>query len=137
MRRAALLFVLLAASPAMAQMAEHPFTKEQVANQIVNESRAAYYATGHRCACPYDHAIDGSQCGGRSAYIRPGGAEPKCFVTDVKDSDIILWLKQHGSTGGSSTKVKVTATPSHPSVSHPAVLCRAAPASAANESADW
>lgn len=31
------------------------------------------------CDCPYDYARNGSRCGGRSAYSRPGGREPICF----------------------------------------------------------
>lgn len=31
------------------------------------------------CDCPYDYARNGSVCGGRSAYSRPGGREPICY----------------------------------------------------------
>ncbi|WP_405030749.1 SH3 domain-containing protein [Pleomorphomonas sp. JP5] len=31
------------------------------------------------CDCPYDYARNGSRCGGRSAYSRPGGREPVCY----------------------------------------------------------
>ncbi len=34
------------------------------------------------CDCPYDIAKNGSRCGGRSAYSRPNGYEPKCFLDD-------------------------------------------------------
>lgn len=55
---------------------------------IIQESRNEYYATGHPCACPYDSARNGSSCGGRSAYSRPGGAEPMCYPRDVTKADI-------------------------------------------------
>lgn len=32
-----------------------------------------------RCDCPYDVARNGSRCGGRSAYSRPGGRSPVCY----------------------------------------------------------
>ena len=32
------------------------------------------------CDCPYDYTSSGSRCGKRSAYSRPGGASPICFV---------------------------------------------------------
>lgn len=32
-----------------------------------------------QCDCPYDQASDGSSCGGRSAYSRPGGRDPICY----------------------------------------------------------
>jgi len=54
-----------------------------VASLIVQESRNAYYATGHPCACPDDLMRNGRRCGGSSAYIRPGGAQPLCSVADV------------------------------------------------------
>lgn len=38
--------------------------------------RSPYYGT---CDCPYDRAKNGSRCGGRSAYSRPGGRSPVCY----------------------------------------------------------
>ncbi|BDA75944.1 hypothetical protein CAL7716_101100 (plasmid) [Calothrix sp. PCC 7716] len=32
------------------------------------------------CECPYDTDRRGRSCGGRSAYSRPGGASPVCYV---------------------------------------------------------
>lgn len=32
------------------------------------------------CDCPYDRASNGSRCGGRSAYSRPGGRSPVCYL---------------------------------------------------------
>jgi hypothetical protein len=58
-------------------------TDAAIADGIVQESRAAYHATGKPCACPDDTARNGSACGGRSAYSRPGGAEPLCYRKDV------------------------------------------------------
>lgn len=66
-----------------------------VAALIVQESRQAYYATGHPCACPDDLARNGSRCGGRSAYSRPGGAEPKCYTNDVTAADIAAYRVRH------------------------------------------
>jgi hypothetical protein len=36
----------------------------------------SYYAGN--CECPNDLAADGSRCGARSAWSRPGGREPYC-----------------------------------------------------------
>lgn len=41
--------------------------------------RAPYTGT---CDCPYDRARNGSSCGGRSAWSRPGGRSPVCYTTD-------------------------------------------------------
>lgn len=89
----ACLLVLAVASPVTAQRASLP--DAQVAAAIVQESRAAYYATGHPCACPEDRARNGSRCGGRSAYSRPGGAEPKCYVSDVTAAEIAAYRQSH------------------------------------------
>ena len=42
--------------------------------------RSAYYKDG--CSCPYDFDKRGNQCGGRSAYSRPGGSETRCYKDD-------------------------------------------------------
>jgi hypothetical protein len=68
-----------------------------IARQIVQESREAYYRTGHPCACPDDTARDGSSCGRRSAYSRPGGAEPLCYPSDVTAGMILDYKNQHKS----------------------------------------
>jgi hypothetical protein len=70
-------------------------TDQDIAAKIVQESRQAYYATGHSCACPEDLARNGSRCGGRSAYSRPGGASPKCYVKDVTLGEIADWRRAH------------------------------------------
>ena len=58
-------------------------TAAAIAAVIVKASRDRYHDTGKPCACPDDRARDGSACGGRSAYSRPGGAAPLCYPTDV------------------------------------------------------
>lgn len=50
---------------------------------IIAATVATYKSTGKPCACPADKASNGSSCGGRSAWSRPGGAKPKCFPTDI------------------------------------------------------
>jgi hypothetical protein len=72
-----------------------PLTDQQIAERIIQESRQEYYATGHPCACPDDLARNGSRCGGRSAYSRPGGAEPKCYPQDVTKVEIDAYRAQH------------------------------------------
>lgn len=70
-------------------------TDPEITNRIIQESRQRYYATGHPCACPDDLARNGSHCGGRSAYSRPGGAEPKCFPQDVSKAEIDAYRAEH------------------------------------------
>lgn len=35
------------------------------------------------CPCPYSTTISGSSCGGRSAWSRPGGEDPICYINDI------------------------------------------------------
>jgi len=67
----------------------------QISARLVRESRAEYYATGHPCACPDDLARNGSRCGARSAYTRPGGAAPYCYVSDVPASAVEAYRSSH------------------------------------------
>ncbi len=71
-------------------------TDQQIAELIIRDSRQAYYATGHPCACPEDRARNGSRCGGRSAYSRPGGATPYCYVADVPAAEIVRYRARQG-----------------------------------------
>jgi hypothetical protein len=66
---------------------EQPQSDQDIARAIVQECLAIYHER-RPCACPEDHAHDGSLCGRRSAYNRPGGAEPKCYVSDVSPGEI-------------------------------------------------
>jgi hypothetical protein len=59
-----------------------------IAGLIIQQSRGAYYATGHPCACPDDLMRNGRRCGASSAYSKPGGAAPKCYVADVSVAEI-------------------------------------------------
>ena len=68
----------------------------EVREAIIKESIASYQASGRPCACPYNLARNGSQCGGRSAHSRPGGASPKCYPQDVSDADVAEWRRRHG-----------------------------------------
>jgi hypothetical protein len=81
---------------ALGQSAPKPqLTDQQIGEIRVRESREAYYRTGHPCACPEDLARNGTRCGKRSAYSRPGGAEPYCYVTDVPAWEIGRYRATH------------------------------------------
>ena len=49
--------------------------------QQIDESIAAYPGV---CACPYNRASNGSKCGKRSAWSKPGGYEPLCYESDIE-----------------------------------------------------
>jgi hypothetical protein len=76
-------FVLALLSIALAPvMARSPLTDHQIAEAIIQECAAIYHKS-RPCACPEDRARNGSRCGRRSAYSRPGGASPRCYIKDV------------------------------------------------------
>jgi hypothetical protein len=80
----AIIALLILAAPAAAQRAP---SDSEVAQAIIRECLAIYHAE-RPCACPEDTARNGSRCGRRSAYNRPGGAAPRCYVTDVRPEEI-------------------------------------------------
>jgi hypothetical protein len=86
------LLLMLLAGPAFAL---EPLSDTQIRETIIRESVARYQATGHPCACPYNLARNGSQCGGRSAYSRPGGAQPLCYPKDASDAMVASWRRAH------------------------------------------
>lgn len=47
---------------------------------LIDDSIDAYSGN---CPCPYNAARNGSRCGKRSAYSKPGGYAPLCFKEDV------------------------------------------------------
>jgi hypothetical protein len=64
----------IAISPAYAK------TDAEIIKEIIAVSIAAYPGN---CPCPYNLASNGSQCGKRSAYSKPGGYSPICYESDV------------------------------------------------------
>lgn len=61
-------------------VARGALTDDQIKQLMINESIASYPSV---CACPYSVTRNGSMCGGRSAYSKPGGYDPLCYKTDV------------------------------------------------------
>jgi hypothetical protein len=94
-RRIGPLVAALLMLAATAPVAREPLSDAQAREAIIRESIAAYLATGHPCACPYNFARNGSMCGARSAYSRPGGAEPLCYPKDVSDGMVADWRRSH------------------------------------------
>lgn len=58
---------------------------DEIRDIIIQQSIASYSGS---CPCPYSRARNGSRCGGRSAYSRPGGASPKCYRSDISDAEV-------------------------------------------------
>ena len=97
MRRWLLGLALLAAAGVLPAAGQSPaqMTDDQVRLAIIQQSVAAYSATGRPCACPYQLDRAGRSCGGRSAYSRPGGASPLCYPADVTPGMMQDWRRTH------------------------------------------
>ncbi len=82
MQLKALLLALLVtvAPPLLAKGPASAMTDAQVKAALIERSINNYSGN---CPCPYNSASNGSRCGARSAYSRPGGASPLCFPEDV------------------------------------------------------
>ena len=70
-----------------------PISNQQIAQEIIKESLANYSGN---CPCPYNRASNGSSCGRRSAYSRPGGYAPVCYAQDVTPAMISSYKHKHG-----------------------------------------
>ena len=82
----AVLIGMAAATPTAGQQ----MTDAQVRRAIVRESIANYPGS---CPCPDSVMRNGSRCGGRSAYSRPGGAAPMCYPSDVTAAQIAAYRR--------------------------------------------
>jgi hypothetical protein len=65
----------------------------EIRQALIRESIASYPGT---CPCPYNIARNGSSCGRRSAYSRPGGYAPLCYDRDITGSMIEEYRRTHG-----------------------------------------
>lgn len=85
----AIVAALAVASPSLGGQ---NMTDAQVKQAIIRQSIASYSGS---CPCPYSTARNGSRCGGRSAYSRPGGAAPFCYASDVSAADVAAYRRSH------------------------------------------
>lgn len=67
-------------------------TDAQIKRTLIAQSIASYPGN---CPCPYNFARNGSRCGLRSAYSRPGGFSPICFEGDVSAAMIEQYRQVH------------------------------------------
>lgn len=81
MRAAVVILVLVAALVAAAD--DRGLSDDEIREILIQRSIASYSGN---CPCPYNRASNGSRCGKRSAYSRPGGASPLCYPSDVTDA---------------------------------------------------
>jgi hypothetical protein len=68
-----------------------------VRQAMIQESIGAYPGN---CPCPYNRASNGSRCGKRSAWSKPGGYAPLCYPEDVSDAMVKEYRASHGISSG-------------------------------------
>jgi hypothetical protein len=96
MKKHALVLLIALILPAGAAHADTTApTNGQIRQQIIHDSIAAYQASGHPCACPFNTTANGTECGSRSAYSKPGGHAPLCYAKDVSAKMVADWKSQH------------------------------------------
>ena len=80
-----------AVSPASARHAEG-LAVAGIKKRMIQESIESYPGP---CACPYNTARNGSACGGRSAWSRPGGYSPLCYPRDISVEMVDEYKRTH------------------------------------------
>jgi hypothetical protein len=50
-------------------------------NEMIRKSIQSYKGN---CPCPYNTMKNGRTCGMTSAWSKPGGASPLCYLSDIK-----------------------------------------------------
>lgn len=81
--------VLLVFSGSLAEAQNVASSKRQMIQQSIERYSG-------NCPCPFSRARNGSRCGGRSAWSRPGGASPLCYGDDISDSMLRSWMQRNG-----------------------------------------
>ncbi|MGK9174959.1 hypothetical protein KXR87_17350 [Yokenella regensburgei] len=89
----AIFFVTVGVFAAAYSHAVTPINDEQIKKRIVEVSIAAYPGP---CACPFNQTRNGSLCGKRSAWSKPGGYAPICYVSEVTPEMVKAWRAQPG-----------------------------------------
>lgn len=84
------LAILIALASATPTSSHQGLTDAQVRQAMIRQSIASYSGS---CPCPYSTARNGSRCGGRSAYSRPGGAAPLCYASDISDAQVAAYRR--------------------------------------------
>lgn len=74
------LLTLILLTISLSAFAKNEVSDVEIKQQMIRESIQSYPG---RCPCPYNLASNGSRCGKRSAYTKPGGYAPLCFETDI------------------------------------------------------
>jgi hypothetical protein len=87
------LFIVLLVIFSGPVLSDSKISDSQIKQQIISESIASYPGN---CPCPYNVARNGSSCGRRSAYSKPGGYDPICYPRDITPSVVLDYRRRNG-----------------------------------------
>lgn len=90
--KTSLILAALLLSSLCAGKDQSPASAADIRQVMIQESIAAYPSN---CPCPYNSAKNGSSCGRRSAYSRPGGRSPLCYPQDISDAMVEEYRRKH------------------------------------------
>ncbi|MCO7227551.1 hypothetical protein [Pleionea sp. CnH1-48] len=74
--------VLFLTLPIMADEKSKQLSDDEIRQVLIERSIRQYQGS---CPCPFYRDRAGRKCGKRSAWSKPGGAEPLCYKSDVSD----------------------------------------------------
>lgn len=77
----------LMAAPALA------LSTTEIKRMMIDQSIRSYSGN---CPCPFNRASNGSKCGKRSAWSRPGGASPICYESDISGQMLENFIRRNG-----------------------------------------
>jgi hypothetical protein len=89
-----LLLIICILSLASHAGAKISLSDAEIVQLIIRDSIASYPGN---CPCPYNSTRNGSSCGKRSAYSKPGGYSPICYPNDVSAEMIEKYRKKYGN----------------------------------------
>lgn len=95
MKRYALVAAALLIAVSGSAVADSIYTTDEIRRMMIQASISSYSGN---CPCPYNRASDGSRCGGRSAWSRPGGEAPLCYPDDISDAMVERFVDRHDLT---------------------------------------
>lgn len=75
------------ATPALA------LSTAEIKRTMIDQSIRSYSGN---CPCPFNRAKNGSKCGKRSAWSRPGGASPICYESDISNQMLENFIRRNG-----------------------------------------
>ena len=76
--------------------------RDKIIQEIIYNSISSYDG---KCACPYQGTSNGSRCGKRSAYSKPGGYEPLCFPKDITEDIVNAFINSSKTEKNSAAKI--------------------------------